>query len=297
MNVRNYGQLLSVTEETISDLAGSFERPPPYPNTHMDDETRPERQEKGDHTPGFFGDIKNTKQVVAMFEDGWPAGANRLGVLRAKIAGLIPPPQSRRRRPTWSDDGDTLDVDRALAGRWNEAYRVATRRLTRGLATIEIVGSYGGSCARSSDEMFWSGAQMLVLSELLEDAGYSVRLVAAALTYYRYGMGSESPISLNKIIVKDYGESMRVDALAGAVCHCATYRTVGFRSKLKAPWKIDQGFGYHTTFLEFGESLRKHDEYPSGVILPDAYNEATAIANIKDAIAALDGTEPVTEAA
>ncbi len=114
--------------------------------------------------------------VQRKVNDGWPEGRERLNELRSQIGTIELAPQDRRRRMTRSDMGDSLDIHAVYAGRLDIAWRTAKRRNTQGPQHIDLCANMLCSGNEHSDVLFWRGAAATILTDLLESAGYVVRL-------------------------------------------------------------------------------------------------------------------------
>ncbi len=267
-----------VSEKTISELHEIYSDKIPEINNAYERQTRVEHSHE---RATFHGGFRHTKDAVALLEKGWKEGSDRLKDLVKKVSGLVPAPIDRKRKPTWADDGDTLDVDRALAGQWDTAYRVATRKWSPGPTVIDLCVSWEAVCFRTQEEFFWSGAAMLAVTDLLEEAGYSVRITACNAVYG----ANKADLFLGTVVIKDAGEPLRLDGLAGIACHVGVYRTFGFRHALNSPFEIGENMGYPKALSSVKDRLMENGEWPvGGIIIDSAYTELAATDQIKQAI-------------
>lgn len=233
----------------------------------------------------WYNYLPSLAAARATLDKGWKEGARQLTGLSGNLAADIPPARSRKRKPCWTDDGGTLDVDRALAGQWESAYRSATRVSCLGPDTVDLIGGMGGLGHITAEEMFWAGAAAIVAADILENAGYNVRLIAAA--YSRFD--DESAYTVTRVIVKDAGEPLRVDALAGVMCHSGIYRTHAFRARCLAPWDVG-GMGRSVNAERIQDLLTRVGEWPeSAIVLNRPYTREDAIAEIQRVIGVVQG--------
>jgi hypothetical protein len=276
-----------VIEQDLSDLANAFETIPAHElNKRYAECATPEHNLKAGYVkPAWYGGLSTLAEVKSLLDTGWGKGADKVRKLADELAAEIPAAQSRRRKPRWADDGHTLDVDRALAGQWDSAYRTSRREVTSGTSIVDVLVGWGGNAGCSADELFWSGASMLVICDLLESAGYAVRLIATScVSQYEYGL------KVHKVTVKDSGEPLRIDALAGTLCHAGVYRTYGFQGILSAPFRTDNGLGQSCSMeraeailSQIGESMQT----PGALVMPHAYSRQGALENIRSALKTL----------
>ncbi|MDX1964337.1 MAG: hypothetical protein SFX18_14385 [Pirellulales bacterium] len=135
----------------------------------------------------------------------------------------LPVPVNVKRRLRWNEDnGDALCVDRLRAGQpyWQECQRMPST----GRSNITIVCNVATSCDVKSRDILWRGAAAITLADWLEQAGYSVRLIAAKYNLNSYTNGDQLLLSC---VVKDYGQSVSESLLANALSGWA-YRTLWF---------------------------------------------------------------------
>lgn len=280
-----------LTEMTLDDLTHSYERPMHEANRRQWHEAEI-RDEQGLE---WYAGLEHHNDGVKLLTDGWTKGADKISKLARDAIKDLPAAHSRKRKMRWQDDGDSLDIDRALVGQWDTAYRSAYRKWTAGPTTIELITSWGGNCHKSEAEMFWTGATGVVLADVLEEAGYGVRLIGASLVGSCY-LGAdehwEGRLAYRRIIVKEAGDPMRVDAVAAALCHAGIYRTFGFHSILSTPWKVGSRLGQTKMWDDrsYGvrDKLKEADLIPEdhgGIVLEHAYTRDAAIAEIRNVVA------------
>lgn len=268
------------TVQTLEDLAKGFEIPISAANAEYAGSCEPE-----EGNPAWRGGISTREQVTALLNDGWQQGANDLSTLsRDPGFASLPGVRTRKRVSRWSDAGEDLNIDRALRGDWDIAWRTSRREVTAGPTCIDLISAWGGACGRSAEELFWSGAAMLVACDLLEQAGYRVRLLATMAIDSR---GGSRPTHRADVILKDDHEPLRVDALAGVVCHAGVFRTVGFREICRAPWSVGYSLGSYLGVGSLPADLAPDAE--SSIIMPDAYDRASAARNIAAVIRKVQG--------
>lgn len=270
------------SEQTIGDLARAYEIPVSAANVANERQCDPEVENGMD--PDWRGGIRTRADVARIMSEGWREGAEKvLGLARDGGFAALPGVRDRRRRVWWSDSGDEIHVDRALQGEWDRAWRASRREETRGTTTIDLYAAWGGGCRRSAEEMMWSGVQMLVAADLLEAAGYRVRVVATISGQ------SQNRVARQDVIVKSEEEPVRIDALAGILCHAGIFRTAGFREICRVPWNVGTGLGTHIGIEDLPKPLAIDSE---AIIMPDAYDRATAARNISRVIEKIQGASP-----
>lgn len=241
---------------------------------HYEKECDPALTYAGDKWYGGLQTIDQAKKLVAQ---GWVDGVRRIRMLGRQLLNEIPPAKSMRRRQAWLEEGDSLDVDKVFASS-DKPYRGTFKREATGPRDVSLVGIIGGSARRGADELFWQGACAAVLSDLLEDAGYSVRLSGADCVG-----GSFGGCFVNETVLKDYSEPLRLDTVAAVLAHAGIYRTFGFRNICQQPVKVDSSLGRSLRnpssaglFMETYGMLE-----PGAIVLNSAFTEKEALTEIR----------------
>jgi hypothetical protein len=232
---------------------------------------------KGEFGRNWLGaGCQTGRDVLKLMREGWKEGRDRLNELRGKIGTVELVPQDRKRRKIRADMGDSLDIHAVYAGRLETAWTVARRTNTRGPQRIDIVANmicYGGEHA---DVLFWRGAAAAVLVDILESAGYMVRLVV------NFGGNAEGNPTSCRITVKDHGMPFDVTSTSAVILP-------GFFRALGHAWLVNHaaherhgmGISVGQGKVEAGEILLSHKVRDHG----------TAVAAINDVIKRLnDGT-------
>jgi len=120
----------------------------------------------------------------------WAEGVETIRRLAEEAGATVTSrPVSRKRRPAWSEDGgDELDTDRQRSGQapWLECRRQAVSGLQQVTLVIDVTASW----QRSAESIIWRGAAALVVADLLENAGYSVEIVAVFNTVQAFRNGN-----------------------------------------------------------------------------------------------------------
>ena len=178
-----------------------------------------------------------------MLNDGWPEGVARLQEAIKTIAGIAPP-ESMRRRLAWCDNGDSIDMNRVYTGQLDKAWRRAKRQTSRAPAPVTIWVSFSIPFTASPDALFWRGAAVAALADLLQSAGYSVGIQA-----FNNGTGcvygSSSPYFDFVTTVKPQGAPMDISTLAAAVALPSMVRGAEYGMEIVAMsedgYKVDDG--------------------------------------------------------
>jgi len=171
----------------------------------------------------------------------WPEGAERVEKMTEALRGSdLPQPRSIRRKVRFSEDGgDEVCLDRYQEGR--PYWRTTRREGSIGPSVLTVAVQIGAPAYRKSAELFWRGACAIALTELLEEAGYSVELWA-----YSYGQKvfTNGHNAFQAVRVKDGSDRIDVHALATATAGWY-FRTMIFGGYYVNPaTKPDWGLGF-----------------------------------------------------
>jgi hypothetical protein len=216
---------------------------------------------------------KTGNDVRKLVNDGWPQGRERLNTLRNQISVIDAVPVDKRRRLVRGASGDSLDMPYVWSGRLDIAWRSAKRTDSRGPQRIEIVANMICSGGEHADVLFWRGAAAVVLADILEAAGYMVRL-----TVNFGGKAEESKVSC-RIVVKDHGTPLDITSTS-AVILPGFFRAIGHAwIAAHCPHARDQGgIMVGQGMVEPGEVLVSHSVRDHG----------TALALVNDTIASIN---------
>lgn len=176
---------------------------------------------------------------------GWPEGAERVRSMMDNIDA--PPPASLRRKVQRADQGDALDIHAVYRGGLDRAWERRRRLHSRARMSVRIVAQVGGSKHMQAEQMFWRGAAVAKLSELLEESSYRVEIVGADWMMNDASFLETNPQSaevVESFIVKDAGAPMDLEQVAGVLCNAGFFRTFSFRSAYAAPTHEMRGTQY-----------------------------------------------------
>lgn len=165
-----------------------------------------------DHGADWYGANCNSgREVLTRMREGWKEGRDRLNELRSKLGTIEVAPVDMRRRPIRMDRGDNLDMQAVYAGRFDICWRTARRQSTNGPQRVDIVANMICSGAEHFDVLFWRGAAAAVLADILETAGYMVRMVV------NFGGNAEDKKCSCRITVKDHGAPFDVTSTSAVI--------------------------------------------------------------------------------
>lgn len=157
---------------------------------------------------------------------GWPAGADRVQSLLEEVD--VPLPVEVKRRLSRADQGDDLDIHSVYRGDLDHAWSKRTRQQHRARRIVRLVAQTNLLGVVKVEDLFWRGAAVARLADLLTNAGYVVEIVGAMASIE---VGLANPCDwLVTIALKDAQSPLDLPGLAGVICNAGFHRTWGFRA-------------------------------------------------------------------
>jgi hypothetical protein len=226
--------------------------------------------------------LKGWDGVYGALRSAWDDGLSILdGMLRDLESSDLPKPESRRRKPRFSEDnGDELDYDRLRSGR--DYWRSSRRQNTRGPATITLLVDVCAPANVKARNILWRGAAAIALAKLLEDAGYRVELWAFDRCNGRYRQSGHSYNGFHAVCLKRASEPLDVSTLINIVSGWA-FRTMWFRAACLGEMEVDQGHGWHNPNPERAElDLCSSDQ--NRIVIHEVWDRDAAVNLIRDTL-------------
>lgn len=254
--------------------------PEPKQNAYLQEDTVYRKAHGG---RSWYGDVKGQADIDAAVSSGWAKGASRVESLAEELRASAPPAVDVRRRRRRSDDGDTLDVDRAMRGEWDSAWESFRRAESTGTPAIELAFNWAMSASVTDEQLFWNGAVACALADILEGSGYRVGLTAIQ------GLMHGREHAANIIRIKDVGEVVNMSDLAAMTAHAGVYRTYGFKMITQQDAKVAPSLG----IPEYEDASLRADIAESGYLasntvwLDSVRDRASAIRVVAHVLASL----------
>lgn len=191
----------------------------------------------------FYGATEADARRVLLH--GYPEGARLVETLAKAIEQEMPPPASRRRMKRWSDcEGDELSVERMQSGH-DDYWLSSHRRLKSACGLVEIVANWGDDCGATLNQLQWSGAAALALTDLLEKSDYSVELSLVAAMWHRGEYANTQPVSLVKVELKQMGQLLDLEQLAAVAVYPPAWRIYGLCAFQQGPFSSGRSYNSH----------------------------------------------------
>lgn len=207
--------------------------------------------------------------------NGWADGAKRMQQAASKITNT-PEPVTTRLLPRRHTEGDIILVDEYLKGNYETMWQQYHRAGGTGPGVIHLAFSWGGNCDLQADQLFWSGAVAMILTQLLELSGYSVEVVAWMPGWH---YAREQFWSCIGVMVKEADQPLLYDSLAALSAHPVTFRMAGIAAIEMAPWCIGSGHGRHESGVKnLTTRLAHHAGWfePPELVIESVYDEESA---------------------
>jgi hypothetical protein len=271
---------------SLDELAKEHHRPcPTNPKTRREWMETLRDTARSDFGLEWFGGIRNLDEAAAILEQGWPSGAARIRELATEIHA--PAAKAIRRKIAWRHDGDEICTDRLRSGELDTCWRGSRRQNCAGPTLVTVNVNWGGLVSVSADGLFWQGGAACALADSLEESGYRVRIIA---NNWSRVVKSADLRMLVRVVVKDFDEPMRLDAMAAVLAHAGIYRTFGFMAKEQSRLPVDTGHG-STREITPGLMEALNDGSEQSLILGKAYSREAAVLALRNVVGALNGEQ------
>ena len=173
---------------------------------------------------------------------GWPEGVRRINEALADLRDDIAPPVSVKRRRVRSDHGAEVDMSAYWRGRADIAWTDCRRTSTRAPQVVTIAAQISAPGKTHSGDLFWRGAAVLKLADLLTAAGYHVRI--DAVRHVRHGYTDHPGRLLQRVTVKEATAPLDVESLAAVLCLSGFFRMFLFACMCSMLYKVQKGCGF-----------------------------------------------------
>jgi hypothetical protein len=191
----------------------------------------------------------STKEVHTIVkEQRWAKGLKRLEQHLSDLTVEVTPVKVRRTK-RWTDQGDVLDIHKVYSGQLDRAWQRSTRAPHTGPQNVRILSQSNISAATSGTVIFWRGAAVVKLTDLLTQAGFNVQVeygdFVSDLTNNDSAYGSFT-------VLKPYLAPLDINALVATTCFAGYSRCYNFQMRCGVPETVNGGLGYpceHTAIM------------------------------------------------
>ena len=201
----------------------------------------------------------------------------------ASEIGEVPTVKTRKRKPRMADQGDDLDVSRALANSWDTAWRGMERAECRGSSTIDLYLNWNAwaHAGGLGSPLFWPACAAIVAADVLETAGYRVAVHACST---KWRQSERHDFCFQKITVKDASEPLRVDTLVAILGSDIGVRAARWRADMTIRLPFSDGRGLPAGWTETQEILARVGraiDPDSAVLLGAPFDRDACITEVK----------------
>ena len=213
----------------------------------------------------------------------WSDGLETVESLAEKLTETInaKPKKVRRRHRYNDDDGDEVCLDRLRAGQpfWSDM----VKEISGGPQRVTIVTALSTSASVKAADIFWRGVTAIVLCDLLEAAGYRVKLVAVQSSGSVAGYGSGGGRgSLAILKLKDFADRVDRSTITNALSGWF-YRSIFFCAISHSLRNLPMsGLGAPLEIL--AAEMQHISDDQNLVLIENIWNEDAAMRFIKRAI-------------
>ena len=198
--------------------------------------------------------VDSAETCERLADRGWGDGVTRVRALARELRNAVPEAEDIGPMFKFCEEGDEIDVHRLWDGDDNMWYGRDTGRRPAP-RVVKLVAPHGGNCGLDNDELFWIGATTVVLTDLLEKAGYRVRITCYNAASHR----TPAWENITETLIKESDEHLPMAHIATAMSLAGYFRTVGFRWTANAP--LDPGSSYgRPRYIESDSDTREHAE-------------------------------------
>lgn len=169
----------------------------------------------------------------------WHEGLERMQNALDSMDAELPPVTSIKRRRMRGDSGDSVDMSMVWAGRLESAWTRTERRTVTQSRMITLTYPLVHSGGTETNTMFWTGAAMLKIADLLTSAGYSVQIIGCHGT----AEGKKDKEAFITVQSKPFNAPLDMQALIIPMCFAGYMRTVAFEAVMAQPVKVNMGLG------------------------------------------------------
>lgn len=186
----------------------------------------------------WFG-TESASKVRDMIANGWPDGVNRMLEAFGKIEGDFQATNIKR-QIVRGDYGDELDIHRVYAGSLGDAWTRRKRQRKNSPSIVSIGCDLTLSWDQKPDELFWRGAAVLRLADILTDAGYAVEIKACM---YAKNCTDDGDKVEQVITVKESGDPLDLNSLATTLCLSGFFRLICLQNMARIKKELRSSLG------------------------------------------------------
>ena len=268
--------------ESVTDFLDAAKLPPAVVNEKS---ARQNAQEQCEAMTGnrngarwYGANCESGAAVVALMDQGWKQGLDRCTAALAKLDVSALSPIDLRRRLVRTDFGDDYDANIARTGNFDRAWTRAKRRHGMSRQSVTVVANMTINANMETNILFWRGAAIVALCELLEPMGYNVAAIVGFAADYDHSSAKHAEC---RVTVKR--QDMPLDlSSASAILLPGFFRGPGIA------WLYNHSTHAVSTGIGSASELTV-DPACEYLISHNVSDEKTAMRAVKDIVAAING--------
>lgn len=199
-----------------------------------------EKREKNERESlDWFGVKGGHEEVRRLIAGGWQAGVDRMMQAFGKIDGEFQATNVKR-QIVRGDHGDELDIHRVYSGDLGNAWTRRKRQRRVAPNVVTIAADLAIMWSQKPDELFWRGAAVMRLADILTEAGYAVRIVAQI---YCKSSTYDGDNVEQLIPVKESSDPLDLNSVASTICLTGFFRMIGFQNIARVEGEVTEGYG------------------------------------------------------
>lgn len=240
-----------------------------------------------------FNSLEDVKKAVI---EPWEEGLSIVQGMIYEIdreAYTLPQPKNRRRLLRWNEyDGDEVDNDRLRDGQ--AFWKKGIKQIVTAPQFVTIVTGTATSSHINSDNILWRGATGVCLADILEKAGYRIKLMIA-----EYTKGSFPNVPHQKLlttaVVKEEQDVVDIASVVNVLSGWF-HRTMVFQSHhIRKKTKISTGYGQPLNLREDDDPLIQNLAGNGSLLITidGVWSKEQALAKVRSVIQQVNNTETV----
>jgi hypothetical protein len=141
---------------------------------------------------------------------------------------------------------------------------------------ISIVFAWGALGDRCAEDLVWSGACAIAIAGKLEQAGYSVEMIAQSLARQSGG-----EFAATGIRIKEPDTPLDIGSLAGVACHPAVFRTKCFQYRCTTDATVRVGMGSTRDVSNYDLEASGWQLDGDPLVMPLVYSSDEAVRSVR----------------
>jgi hypothetical protein len=247
----------------------------------------------------WFG-TSSLAESLRLARFGWAEGRNRMKAMKRRVEDLVRQRVNSRQEVLWDVAGAVVDVGRFCEGEpENMMYFEPSPTDGKG-RIVKLSVNVSASSGIRAEDIFWRGAAVIGLVDLLESNGFSVEVEVCEGIASRSHGGSKLEY---RFPVKVPGYALDEDRLTFVLANPSFLRRVMFAVEEREPASIREEFGVGCTYGYPAEVSQEPSGEETGISVPSLkYWERTfkgeegAVNWVLEQARAVLGTEAVADA-